>query len=209
MTQRLQIAVLIDGDNLAPDFVVRLLREAEKLGDLRLKRVYRDWSQISTDWNALIQKESLRPARRNACTVRKNASDIALVVDAMDLLFKGVKAFCLFSSDSDFTPLAKRLRKDGAEVYGFGEEKTPEALRVACNAFIVLPPDLRHVQTIAKRQLVKVMRKLAANGDAVPLSVIGHEMTVNYGFSSLKKLIEATDAVSLEGTTHAKLIKAA
>ncbi|MEI9905366.1 MAG: NYN domain-containing protein [Asticcacaulis sp.] len=171
MTQNApQLAVLIDGDNISSSYAERLLREAEKLGDVRLKRVYRDWSRAGDDWMDLIRKEGIRAARRNACTGRKNGSDIAMAVEAMKMLTRGVTAFCLFSSDSDFMPLAVQLRKGGARVYGFGEDKTPQSLRQACDRFIVLPPDLRRLQAAARRRLIKVMRELAAEGEAVPLS---------------------------------------
>jgi len=208
MTRKtVQLAVLIDGDNLSAGAAERLLREAEKIGELRLKRVYRDWSQASEAWLSLIERENIRPARRNACTRRKNSSDIAMAVEAMIMLSRGVTDFCLFSSDSDFTPLALQLRKGGARVYGFGEEKTPVSLREACDHFIILRPDLERVQAAARRQLIQVMRELAGEGEAVLLSQIGNRMSKAYGFSSLKKLIASCGNVEMVDQHHARLRK--
>ncbi len=195
-----QLAVLIDGDNLSAQAVERLLREAEKLGPLRLKRVYRNWTNAGDDWMNLIAREGIRAARYTPCTGRKNGSDIAMTVEAMKMLSRGVRDFCLFSSDSDFTPLALQLRKDGARVYGFGEDKTPQTLRAACDRFIVLPPDPRRIQADARRALLKLMRELAGDGKDVNPSLVGDRMKAlgqAYGYASLKKLITATDGVEL------------
>lgn len=195
-----QLAVLIDGNNLSALAVERLLREAEKLGILRLKRVYRNWSHAGDDWMAMIAREGIRAARCKPCTGRKNGSDIAMTVEAMKMLGRGIRDFCLFSSDSDFTPLALELRKGGARVYGFGEDKTPLALKEACNRFIVLPPDPRRVQADARRALLKLMRELAGDGGEVDPARIGDRMKTMgqaYGYGSLKKLIAATDGVEM------------
>lgn len=131
------VAVLIDADNVSPGWIEDVLEEAGKLGVLALKRVYGDFSKHDKAWRDLCARFAIHPVQQFPNTKGKNASDIALVIDAMDLLHSGrFHSFCLVSSDSDFSRLATRLREDGIEVWGFGEQKTPTAFVSACSKFV-------------------------------------------------------------------------
>lgn len=137
--QRLpRFAVLIDADNTSPQIAEGLFEEIAKFGEASVRRIYGDFSnQRLKSWADILQKYAIDPYQQFAYTTGKNASDIALVIDAMDLLHSGrFDGFCLVSSDSDFTRLASRLREQGADVYGFGAQKTPESFRQACRRFI-------------------------------------------------------------------------
>ena len=137
--QRLpRLAVLIDADNTSPQIAGGLFEEVAKFGEASARRIYGDFSdQRLKSWSEILQKYAIDPYQQFAYTKGKNASDIALVIDAMDLLHSGrFDGFCLVSSDSDFTRLASRMREEGADVYGFGAQKTPESFRQACGRFI-------------------------------------------------------------------------
>src|SRR5436305_9914947 len=133
-----RFAILIDADNTSPKIVAGLFEEIAKFGEASSRRIYGDFSSPrSKGWADVLQKYAIDPYQQFAYTTGKNASDIALVIDAMDLLHSGrFEGFCLVSSDSDFTRLASRLREEGADVYGFGAQKTPESFRQACRRFI-------------------------------------------------------------------------
>lgn len=137
-TRLRRFAVLIDADNTSPRIAAGLFEEVAKFGEASVRRIYGDFSsQRLKSWAGILQKHAIDPYQQFAYTTGKNASDIALVIDAMDLLHSGrFDGFCLVSSDSDFTRLASRLREQGADVYGFGEQKTPESFRHACRRFI-------------------------------------------------------------------------
>ena len=134
----LSLAVLIDADNAHPRYAEAIFDEIGGLGEANVRRIYGDFSTDRLKgWDAPIQAMAILQQQQRNNTTGKNAADIALVIDAMDLMHKGtLDGFCLVSSDSDFTRLAQRLREDGMIVYGFGERKTPEAFRSACNRFI-------------------------------------------------------------------------
>src|SRR6266581_8837319 len=137
--QRLpRFAVLIDADNTSPLIAGGLFEEVAKFGEASVRRIYGDFSGPHLkSWSEILQKHAIDPYQQFAYTKGKNASDIALVIDAMDLLHSGrFDGFCLVTSDSDFTRLASRLREQGADVFGFGEQKTPESFRQACRKFI-------------------------------------------------------------------------
>ena len=134
------LAVLIDADNTSARYAQAIFEEIVKLGEANVRRIYGDFSgtQLS-NWNKAIQSLAILQHQQRSNSKGKNASDIALVIDAMDLLYKNtLDGVCLVSSDSDFTRLAQRLREEGLTVYGFGERKTPEAFRNACSRFIYL-----------------------------------------------------------------------
>lgn len=132
-----KLAVLIDADNASADIVEALLEEIAKYGIASVKRIYGDWSSGLKKWKDALLPHAITPVQQFAYTKGKNATDMALVIDAMDLLYSNTfDGFCLVSSDSDFTRLASRLRENGLTVYGFGEQKTPEAFRKACDKFI-------------------------------------------------------------------------
>lgn len=135
--RRPRLAVLIDADNASSRIADRLFEEIAAIGDASVRRVYGDFSGPNLKgWVAVLSKHSIIAQQNFAHTTQKNASDIALVIDAMDLLHSNrFEAFCLVSSDSDFTRLASRIREQGIDVYGFGETKTPESFRNACKRF--------------------------------------------------------------------------
>ncbi|WP_132088585.1 NYN domain-containing protein [Caulobacter sp. BK020] len=133
-----RLAVLIDADNASPRIAPGLFEEIAKIGEASLRRIYGDFSNSRLKgWTDVLAVHAIMPHQNFAHTQGKNASDIALVIDAMDLLHAGrFDGFCLVSSDSDFTRLAARIREQGADVYGFGERKTPESFRQACSRFV-------------------------------------------------------------------------
>ncbi|QIK67531.1 NYN domain-containing protein [Nocardioides sp. HDW12B] len=135
-----RLAVLIDGDNTTPTIIEALLAEIAKYGSATVKRAYGDWTTPNLrGWKEAINAHAIQPMQQFAYTTGKNATDSALIIDAMDLLYTGnLDGFCLVSSDSDFTKLASRLRESGKTVYGFGEPKTPKSLVAACDKFVYL-----------------------------------------------------------------------
>lgn len=138
-TQNTKLAVLIDADNAPADCIDALLEEVAKYGTATVKRIYGDWSHGLAKWKAALLPHALIPVQQFAYTKGKNATDMALVIDAMDLLYSGnFDGFCLVSSDSDFTRLASRIRESGLTVYGFGEKKTPESFRKVCDKFVYI-----------------------------------------------------------------------
>src|SRR5215467_16140282 len=134
----LRLAVLIDADNASPAVIGDILAEVSKLGIATVKRVYGDFTSSNLNsWRAVLADHAIQPIQQFRNTGGKNASDRALIIDAMDLLHtRELGGFCLVSSDSDFTRLATRIREDGFPVYGFGEEKTPSSFIKACDRFI-------------------------------------------------------------------------
>lgn len=133
-----KLAVLIDADNARPAIVEGLLAEVAKYGTAHVKRIYGDWTKPDLNgWKDALLRHSIQPIQQFRYTVGKNATDSAMIIDAMDLLYGGrFDGFCIVSSDSDFTRLASRIRESGLTVYGFGERKTPEPFRTACDKFI-------------------------------------------------------------------------
>lgn len=133
-----RLAVLIDADNASPKIAAGLFEEIATIGEASVRRIYGDFSGARLKgWSEVLSTHAIMPHQNFANIVGKNASDIALVIDAMDLLHAGrFDAFCLVSSDSDFTRLAARIREQGVDVYGFGEAKTPDSFRQACKRFI-------------------------------------------------------------------------
>jgi uncharacterized LabA/DUF88 family protein len=136
--QQKHLAVLIDADNASAAIVEGLFEEIAKYGVASVKRIYGDWTgpQLS-GWKKVLLEHSIQPIQQFAYTTGKNATDSSMIIDAMDLLYTHrFEGFCLVSSDSDFTRLAARIREEGLEVYGFGEQKTPKPFVSACDTFI-------------------------------------------------------------------------
>jgi uncharacterized LabA/DUF88 family protein len=135
-----RLAVLIDADNAQPSIIEGLLAEVAKYGTAHVKRAYGDWTGTSLrGWKEHLLAQSIQPIQQFAYTRGKNATDAAMVIDAMDLLYSGrFDGFCIVSSDSDFTRLAARIRESGMTVYGFGERKTPKPFVAACDKFIYI-----------------------------------------------------------------------
>ncbi len=135
-----KLAVLIDGDNIPSAYVKDMMEEIAKYGNPTIKRIYGDWTNPRLGkWKNLLLENAITPIQQYGYTAGKNATDSAMIIDAMDILYSGdVDGFCLVSSDSDFTRLATRLREAGMQVYGIGEKKTPNPFIVACDKFIYL-----------------------------------------------------------------------
>jgi len=140
MIKDLKLAVLIDGDNIPSKYIKEMMEEITKYGTPTIKRIYGDWTKPHlTKWKNILLENAITPIQQYAYTIGKNATDSAMIIDAMDILYsKNVDGFCLVSSDSDFTKLATRLREAGMQVYGIGEKKTPNPFIVACDKFIYL-----------------------------------------------------------------------
>jgi len=136
----LNLAVLIDGDNIPSAHVKEMMEEIAKYGNPTIKRIYGDWTNPHlSKWKNLLLQNAITPIQQYAYTTGKNATDSAMIIDAMDILYsEKVNGFCLVSSDSDFTKLATRLREAGMQVIGIGEKKTPTPFVVACDRFIYI-----------------------------------------------------------------------
>jgi len=134
----LNLAVLIDGDNIPSAHVKEMMEEIAKYGNPTIKRIYGDWTKPHlSKWKNILLENAITPIQQYAYTSGKNATDSAMIIDAMDILYEGkVGGFCIVSSDSDFTRLATRLREAGMQVIGIGEKKTPNPFIVACDKFI-------------------------------------------------------------------------
>ena len=211
------LAVLIDADNSSPKWAEAIFDEIAALGEASVRRVYGDFARPAMKgWSDLTARLALVPHHQPANTVGKNASDIALVIDAMDLLHSGrFDGFVLISSDSDFTRLASRIREQGLDVYGIGQQKTPEAFRKACKRFIFVEnligdsevaspekgePLRRENPTAALPLLLAALDTLGDEGDWVPMGPLGQALTTmqpdfdprSYGCAKLSDLIRKT-----------------
>ncbi|MDQ0140958.1 NYN domain-containing protein [Cupriavidus necator] len=135
----LRLAVLIDADNAQAAVIEGILAEIARFGEASVKRIYGDFtSPNSSSWKKVLHKYAIKPVQQFAYTTGKNATDSTLIIDAMDLLYtRRFDGFCLVTSDSDFTGLATRIREEGLMVFGFGEQKTPDAFRNACHKFVL------------------------------------------------------------------------
>lgn len=133
-----RLAVLIDAENASARIAEALFTEIATLGEASARRIYGDFASAQiAGWTRVLARYAIQPQQNFANTKGKNSGDIALVIDAMDLLHSGrFDGFCLVSSDADFTRLASRIREEGVDVFGFGEQKTPESFRQACTRFI-------------------------------------------------------------------------
>ena len=154
MTENLNLAVLIDGDNIPSAHVREMMEEVAKYGNPTIKRIYGDWTKPSLNkWKNVLLENAITPIQQYGYTSGKNATDSAMIIDAMDILYSGkVNGFCLVSSDSDFTRLATRLREAGMQVIGIGEKKTPSPFIVACDKFI-------YIEILKKRTQEKAEQK--------------------------------------------------
>jgi len=140
MTKDIKLAVLIDADNIPSTNVKEMMEEINKYGTPTIKRIYGDWTKPHlAKWKTVLLENAINPIQQYGYTTGKNATDSAMIIDAMDILYSSrVDGFCLVSSDSDFTKLATRLREAGMHVIGIGEKKTPDPFIVACDKFIYL-----------------------------------------------------------------------
>jgi uncharacterized LabA/DUF88 family protein len=223
MTRSPRLAVLIDADNASAKIADGLFEEIAKLGEASVRRIYGDFSSArSKAWADVLSKHAIIPQQQFAYTSGKNASDITLVIDAMDLLHSGrFDGFCLVSSDSDFTRLAARIREQGVDVFGFGEQKTPESFRQACRRFVytenLLPGAAADEQDSAPKKSLQppsaatpIIRKTIAQMESedgwVPLGAVGTQLANlasdfdprTYGFRKLSDLVRKTNAFEIE-----------
>jgi Fe-S-cluster formation regulator IscX/YfhJ len=150
-----RIAVLIDADNIPSANIKVMMEEIAKYGTPTFKRIYGDWTRPNlSGWKNVLLENAIQPIQQYGYTTGKNATDSAMIIDAMDILYtERVDAFCIVSSDSDFTRLATRLRESGMTVYGMGEKKTPNPFIVACDKFIYI--EILEVQADDSKELVE------------------------------------------------------
>jgi len=222
-----KLAVLIDADNAQPSIVEGLLAEIAKYGTANVKRIYGDWTAPGLKgWKEVLLRYSIQPIQQFGYTTGKNATDSAMIIDAMDLLYTGkFDGFCIVSSDSDFTKLASRIREAGLFVYGFGEKKTPGPFVSACDKFIFTEvlrfkddddeeaeQIHRKTQTDLKRdtKLVSLLRNAveASSDDSgwAHLAAVGSNIAKqspefdprNYGYKKLGSLVAATKLFQIE-----------
>ncbi|WP_246232538.1 NYN domain-containing protein [Aurantimonas aggregata] len=220
-----RLAVLIDADNASARIADGLFEEIAKIGEASVRRIYGDFSSPrSKSWADILSRHAIIPQQQFAYTTGKNASDITLVIDAMDLMHSGrFDGFCLVSSDSDFTRLAARIREQGVDVYGFGEQKTPESFRQACRRFIytenLLPQRIAAEKDdgkpapapLAKPQqaadlLKRVIDQMDTEDNWVNLGSFGKQLLNiasdfdprTYGFKKLSDLVRSTGLFDVE-----------
>lgn len=155
MNKDLNLAVLIDGDNIPSKYIAEMMEEIAKYGVPSIKRIYGDWTKPHlSKWKKLLLDHAIQPIQQYGYTQGKNATDSAMIIDAMDILYaKNTDGFCLVSSDSDFTRLATRLRESSQKVIGIGEQKTPEPFIAACDKFIYL--EILHEEEDASPKISK------------------------------------------------------
>lgn len=177
MDSEKKLAVLIDAENISGKYVKYILDEISKYGVPTYKRIYGDWSspQLSS-WKSALLEYSIIPIQQYHYTTGKNATDSALIIDAMDILYSdNVEGFCLVSSDSDFTRLASRLRESGSLVIGFGERKTPSAFISSCNKFVyievLLDPENADAHLIADEETKSEPVNGLSNKNAIIASI--------------------------------------
>jgi hypothetical protein len=218
----LRLAVLIDADNIPYHNIKAMLEEVAKYGSPTFKRIYGDWTKPTVaGWKGVLLENAITPIQQYSYTSGKNATDSAMIIDAMDILYTGrVDGFCLVSSDSDFTRLATRLREAGMIVYGMGEQKTPTAFRAACDKFIYLeilqvsekkenvdkaksPKEKRNSISKADKQLIALLsasiNDIADEDGWAYLGELGNLLlkkqpdfdSRNYGFNKLLQLLKS------------------
>jgi uncharacterized LabA/DUF88 family protein len=218
-----RLAVLIDADNASAKIADGLFEEIAKIGEASVRRIYGDFSNPrSKAWADILSKHAIIPQQQFAYTTGKNASDITLVIDAMDLLHSGrFDGFCLVSSDSDFTRLAARIREQGVDVFGFGEQKTPESFRQACRRFVYTEnllagaantqgtaPVLKSLQPLAAATPIiqKIITQMESEDGWVLLGELGGQLANlapdfdprTYGCRKLSDLVRKTDSFEIE-----------
>ena len=164
MEKEMKVAVLIDAENISGKYVNVILSEANNLGNVTYKRIYGDWTSAQMgNWKTVVLDNSIQPIQQYRNVSGKNSSDSSLIIDAMDLLYQGrVGAFCIVSSDSDFTRLASRLRESEMFVLGMGEQKTPRSFISACNKFSYL--DLLYAASLEEAAPPAPVEQPAASG---------------------------------------------
>ncbi|HIX16139.1 MAG TPA: NYN domain-containing protein [Candidatus Hungatella pullicola] len=222
-----KFAILIDSDNVSSKYITYILDEMTKYGVITYKRIYGDWTSAQMGkWKQELLENSITPIQQFSNTAGKNATDSALIIDAMDLLYTDhVDGFCIVSSDSDFTRLASRLRESGKEVIGMGEEKTPKSFRAACTVFTNLEILLNQEEEAAGSSVIRkevieqdIASIILENNDkdkATGLGEIGNRLVKkysdfdvrSYGYSSLSKFLEEMDSFELRKTNNVVTVR--
>lgn len=217
------IALLIDADNSPSKFIQNILTELASYGKVNIRRAYGNWTSNNLNgWQAIIQDYAIQPIQQYDLTKGKNATDIALTIDAMDILYtKNTDGFCIVSSDCDFTPLATRILSEGKFVIGFGQRKTPSVFVNACSTFLYLDeeknqksgackPESSQENSLEKdTKLIKLLRNAIvttreesgwARLSRVGTLISNHASfdSRNYGYSRLSSLFEAIDIFELK-----------
>ena len=226
-----RLAVLIDAENASPRIAEALFTEIASLGEASARRIYGDFAspQIA-GWTRVLARLAIQPQQNFANTKGKNSGDIALVIDAMDLLHsERFDGFCLVSSDADFTRLASRIREEGVDVYGFGEQKTPESFRQACRRFVYTenllpsaPANVSEQKSSAKPLrppkdaipiIAKVIEQMDSEDGWVRLGAVGTQLgnlasdfdSRTFGFRKLSDLVRETGGFEIEHPEHGSL----
>ncbi|MBT3228379.1 MAG: NYN domain-containing protein [Candidatus Marinimicrobia bacterium] len=225
----LNIAVLIDGDNIPSAHVKEMMEEIAKYGNPTIKRIYGDWTKPNlSKWKNLLLENAITPIQQYGYTTGKNATDSAMIIDAMDILYsEKVNGFCLVSSDSDFTRLATRLREAGMKVFGIGEKKTPQPFIVACDRFIYIEilknladenesettkdkqPKAKNIDKVTPRVIRLISSTVSDLADDDGWAFLGDVGNLlqkkqpnfdsrNYGFIKLTPLIKSTDRFDID-----------
>ena len=226
----LNIAVLIDGENIPSAHVQEMMEEIAKYGNPTIKRIYGDWTKPRlSKWKNVLLENAITPIQQYSYTSGKNASDCAMIIDAMDLLYsEKVNGFCLVSSDSDFTKLATRLREAGMKVIGIGEKKTPNPFIVACDKFIYIEiiankaqkkenkdSSKNSVDKITKREIKLIQNSISDLSDDDGWAFLGDVGGLiqkkqpnfdsrNYGFEKLTPLIKSIESFEIEQRESSK-----
>ncbi|HOI44734.1 MAG TPA: NYN domain-containing protein [Candidatus Aminicenantes bacterium] len=183
--KRKKIALLIDGDNAQPALLGKILTEAGKYGLVTIRRIYGDWTTVNmAGWKRTLNENAIQPIQQFRYTIGKNATDSAMIIDAMDILHSHqVDGFCLVSSDSDYTRLATRIREIGFFVMGIGKQTTPKAFVNACNVFIytenLMPKERRRKEKAAQPE--EVHEEKPRKFDPIPLLRGAFDMAVEEG----------------------------
>ena len=177
-SEQKRFAVLIDGDNAQASLLPQILAEVSKVGLITIKRIYGDWTTTNMNsWKESLHKHAIQPVQQFRYSVGKNATDSAMIIDAMDILYSNdVDGFCIVASDSDYTRLATRIREEGLFVIGVGEKKTPEAFTNACNQFIYCENLVVIRETRRKRGKKPKKEEKVDIPDLLPFLIQGFEM---------------------------------
>lgn len=227
MEKEMRYAVLIDADNVAAKYTKHILDEVSNYGIVTYKRVYSDWTRQNTmSWKTMALENAITPIQQYSYTTGKNATDSAMIIDAMDILYShNVDGFCIVSSDSDFTRLAIRLRESGMHVIGMGEQKTPKPFSTACNAFkyleILADEELQSSgenQTVELKKLEEaIIRIIAENANAqeeINMGELGSRLqnrypdfdVRNYGYSKFSQFLKDFDSLSFRQVNSSILV---
>lgn len=228
-----RFAVLIDADNVSDRYIKNIMDELANEGIVTYKRIYGDWTKPAlASWKNVLLNHSITPIQQYSYTTGKNATDSAMIIDAMDILYSGnVEGFCIVSSDSDFTRLASRLRESGMYVIGMGERKTPQPFVNACNRFKYLEvisgslekekksqgESIEHVSDFmptdaVKKAIFTILDEISDEDGWALLSEVGNILIKrcpsfdvrNYGYSKLTPFVDSLNAFDISSIPGAK-----